>query len=469
LRQVVYLIPALLFLLKDYLQYRTNEGLKKFAESVEITSLKQTEIPPLPFLIRVHPYFLLKMKDSGSLDSAKIHVEKFTIPSTDITFDVWTSVDNTNTLPNHQQFHSDESKDNTAAALRPVFFFIHGGAWVGGNSRALHQIKLVQRLALRGWIIVCCNYKKHHWPQHIDDCKCIFEWFVSHATDFRADISQIYLSGSSAGGHLVSLLWIHLWKRYSYLRDNRTTTNTAAPRIRILGMVMFYPVIDPAHKTSFLAQNPLTIKFLRTYSGQTLYEWFFERMVLVDKPEQWSSAKVMQILKDNPDCAAQFPPTFVVHGDMDSLVPVEQPHALLDLLRRVKGFPEGHLSVQHDQHLPACSSGRNDSKVGGAKEAESTSLLNNDIKAESATVPGMLPGMHMRPWPTNCPFPLHAIGSTTSVNYRREDAFICVHGAFHTFESAGGREVDYTNTMIESWMHHTAQGQETKTQFTKAS
>ncbi|HEV8058488.1 MAG TPA: alpha/beta hydrolase, partial [Gemmataceae bacterium] len=92
----------------------------------------------------------------------------------------------------------------------PVMLFIHGGAWVFGDK---DQFGLYHNLATywarRGIGVVVANYRlspgvKH--PAHVQDVAKAFAWTKANIANYGGDVHQLFVSGQSAGGHLVSLL-----------------------------------------------------------------------------------------------------------------------------------------------------------------------------------------------------------------------------------------------------------------------
>jgi acetyl esterase/lipase len=89
----------------------------------------------------------------------------------------------------------------------PVFFFVHGGAWRMGD-RKLYGAG--GRLFARNGIgTVVISYRlspqvKH--PAHTQDVARAFAWTHKHIKEYGGRPDQIFVSGHSAGGHLVALL-----------------------------------------------------------------------------------------------------------------------------------------------------------------------------------------------------------------------------------------------------------------------
>jgi acetyl esterase/lipase len=83
----------------------------------------------------------------------------------------------------------------------PTLVHLHGGAFrVGNKSREARP--LFYRLARRGWVVVSANYRlRTRFPEPLDDVKKVLAWVREHGPD----PSVVFISGSSAGGHLASM------------------------------------------------------------------------------------------------------------------------------------------------------------------------------------------------------------------------------------------------------------------------
>jgi acetyl esterase/lipase len=90
----------------------------------------------------------------------------------------------------------------------PVIALIHGGGWVNGDR--LGYASLGIQLARTGdYAAVGVGYrltKEAHWPAQVHDCKAAIRWIRAHAKEYNLDADKIAVWGSSAGGHLSSLL-----------------------------------------------------------------------------------------------------------------------------------------------------------------------------------------------------------------------------------------------------------------------
>jgi len=89
----------------------------------------------------------------------------------------------------------------------PVLVFVHGGSWRSGD-RSLYKA-LGDRLARTGIGVAIPSYRlmpQNPHPAQAEDVAAAFAWVVQNIAQRGGDVSRIYLSGHSAGAHLVALL-----------------------------------------------------------------------------------------------------------------------------------------------------------------------------------------------------------------------------------------------------------------------
>lgn len=93
----------------------------------------------------------------------------------------------------------------------PVMVFVHGGMWRSGNKEL--YAPLGETFAKQGIGTAVINYRlsnrdgtgaKH--PDHVRDVAKAVAWVKANAAKYGGSKDKLYLSGHSAGGHLVSLL-----------------------------------------------------------------------------------------------------------------------------------------------------------------------------------------------------------------------------------------------------------------------
>ncbi|TDU66535.1 acetyl esterase/lipase [Prosthecobacter fusiformis] len=90
----------------------------------------------------------------------------------------------------------------------PVIVYIHGGGWRNGDKSG--GIGGLGRFVTTGvYAGVSVGYRltgESQWPTQIHDCKAAIRWIKAHAAEYGLDATKIGVWGTSAGGHLVSML-----------------------------------------------------------------------------------------------------------------------------------------------------------------------------------------------------------------------------------------------------------------------
>lgn len=89
----------------------------------------------------------------------------------------------------------------------PVLVFVHGGTWRSGNKTLYMPVGLTFAKCGIGTVVI--NYRlspqvKH--PAHIEDVAKAFAWTCENIGKYGGRTDRIFVSGHSAGAHLVSLL-----------------------------------------------------------------------------------------------------------------------------------------------------------------------------------------------------------------------------------------------------------------------
>jgi acetyl esterase/lipase len=93
----------------------------------------------------------------------------------------------------------------------PVILFVHGGAWRHGDKSGFLGFYglLASSWARHGLGVVVPNYRLSpsvNHPEHIKDVARAFAWTHANIGKYGGRADEIFVSGHSAGGHLISLL-----------------------------------------------------------------------------------------------------------------------------------------------------------------------------------------------------------------------------------------------------------------------
>ena len=132
----------------------------------------------------------------------------------------------------------------------PVLMFVHGGAWRSGNKEL--YAALGETFAKQGVGTAVINYRlsssggKVKHPDHVQDVARAFAWVKDNAARYGGDPEKLYLSGHSAGGHLVALLATD----EQYLQAEKCTTKDIRGVMALSGVYTITPQL-PMLATAF--------------------------------------------------------------------------------------------------------------------------------------------------------------------------------------------------------------------------
>ena len=181
----------------------------------------------------------------------------------------------------------------------PLLVFIHGGGWKGGE-RADYLIYLLA-FAKKGYITATVSYrllKVAPYPACVEDISDAVQWFFRNGEKYGYDPDRIALIGGSAGGHL-ALLAGYGWKNPQAKKDS---IPVAENKHHIKAVVDIYGPVDLT--TEYARNQPLVTHFI-AHSYQ-------------EAPELYREASPIQYVSRN------VPPTMILHGTSDTLVPISQ-------------------------------------------------------------------------------------------------------------------------------------------------
>jgi acetyl esterase/lipase len=208
---------------------------------------------------------------------------------------------------------------------RPAIVYVHGGGWWRGrrDTQARH---LLYRLAASGWHVFAPSYRLSPEvtpPEHLIDIKRTIAWIRLNAEAFDIDPGFIAVAGGSTGGNLAAL---------AALTDGRTDLQPGFEDVdtSVQACIPFYGVHD-----------------LLDGHGRPLWPYLVDVVMQSDPatdPAAWDESSPTQMVH------ADRPPFFVVHGDGDGLVPVDQSRSLVEALRDEGGAAVGYLEVPGANH-----------------------------------------------------------------------------------------------------------------------
>ncbi|MEQ9297906.1 MAG: alpha/beta hydrolase [Cyclobacteriaceae bacterium] len=219
-----------------------------------------------------------------------------------------------------------EPWDDISEVYKPTLIYFHGGGWIEGDrtSRFLGLLPYLEKK----WCVVNVDYRllsDAHLLEILEDCFDAINWVGKHSSKYKFDLSNIYLSGESAGGHLALLAGMSDVEELGIQR----------PLTQIKGIINWYGITDMKSAIAFWNDSTYT-KIITEKYGQEI-------------------DKYLQLTSPVYHIGSETPPIITIHGDADLNVPIEQAisfHQALDSigiankLIRVNGKKHGDFSAK---------------------------------------------------------------------------------------------------------------------------
>ncbi len=184
----------------------------------------------------------------------------------------------------------------------PAVVYVHGGSWMEGDKA---EGQGWSYLTAHSYLVVSVNYRlatpQVKFPAMIQDVKCAIRYLRAHAAEHNLDPNRIGAIGASAGGHLVALLG--------------TADETA-------GWDAGEYADHSSRVQAVITMSGLSDFTRRMFSGinSSIY-YVFGELAGKSTPRMTAASPVTYLTPDDP-------PFLILHGDKDSVVPLDQAETL---------------------------------------------------------------------------------------------------------------------------------------------
>jgi acetyl esterase/lipase len=244
---------------------------------------------------------------------------------------------------------------------RACVVWIHGGGWQNGNKSS-GVGRLAGLVATGDYVGVSVGYRltdEATWPGQIHDCKAAIRWIRTNSKTLGIDPDKIGVWGSSAGGHLVSMLGTR-----GEVKELEGKNGTPYVSSRVTC------VVDFCGPSDFLAMGTDHPK-LKDPAGP-VYKLLGGPVS--EKEDVAKSASPVTFV------SADDPPILIVHGTDDRTVAIRQAEILYDAQKKV-GNNSTFVKITGGGH-----------GIGGPKVEERVAtffakhLLGKDVEVSAAAI-----------------------------------------------------------------------------------
>ncbi|MDR0839016.1 MAG: alpha/beta hydrolase [Oscillospiraceae bacterium] len=225
---------------------------------------------------------------------------------------------------------------NEGAGPFPVVFFLHGGAWMSGAPGDAQMAPFIKGTE-RGYAFVSVGYRlvPHvRYPDNLFDVRCALRWVADNADTYLLDTSRTALAGASAGAQLALMA---AFTAGVPAFDDAPGARTCEIRA----------VVDQFGPSEFLRKHA------------QFDESGYPR---ADDPESEEKSAVDIMLGARLEAVpnlARFispldnvhpgvPPTFIMHGRYDPVVPYQQSVELFEKINAVAGPGRSELWISEE-------------------------------------------------------------------------------------------------------------------------
>jgi acetyl esterase/lipase len=220
----------------------------------------------------------------------------------------------------------------------PLVVYVHGGAWLSGNSRRLRPFAnfpgVLASLSSKGYVVASVEYRlssEAKFPAQIQDVKAAIRWLRSNSATYDVDPARVITWGVSSGAHLAALAAVSCnvlslepaKPRGNYSPDAASAATLAPASDCVQGSVAWYGVFD----MSTIASQAIKRKAMSREEPDAPEWQLLGCFANACKPEQMAAASPVTYVN------AKSPPMLLIVGNDDRLVPYDQSLEMAETLK----------------------------------------------------------------------------------------------------------------------------------------
>ncbi len=220
-----------------------------------------------------------------------------------------------------------------SSAPVPVVVWLHGGGYAMGDRRfapdPVRFSRLFDAVVEHGFALVTVDYRlgrEAAFPAAVHDVKAALRWLARFAGDLGIDAARVGMWGESAGGHLASFVTVTQGDP-----DFEGTLGIRGGAAHIHALVSWYgamdlttivrPSVTPEIEAAFGGNVPDFVKYPPEYFNLGADRYLDARWQRTASPVTHATATT--------------PPTLLIHGEVDGMVPIQQSEVMHARLREL--------------------------------------------------------------------------------------------------------------------------------------
>ncbi len=218
-----------------------------------------------------------------------------------------------------------------ANRIAPLIVFIHGGGWKSGSKKD----PPCQFLLESGYAVASIDYRlapNSVFPAQLEDCKAAIRWLRANAGKYGYGKDPIGAWGISAGGHLAALLGTS-----ANVGEFEKVGQHKEYSSGVQAIVDWYGPVDLCS----LLKRRMQMDPLGDLKRTSIYQLFGKS--ILENSEDADAANPVKYISSNDA------PFLIIHGDRDTVVPLDQSRLLYEALRE-KGISAELRIVHGGQH-----------------------------------------------------------------------------------------------------------------------
>ena len=198
---------------------------------------------------------------------------------------------------------------------RPAILWVRGGGWRTGDKNCDNP---GAAMAAQGFVAAVLEYRgsaEAVAPGNVHDCKAAVRWLRANAGTYGIDPDRIGAAGESAGGHLVALLGATAGCRALEGEGGNPTLPSSVQAVcDFCGPTDLTRMAHSSIRKQYSVLSDVTVEYLGGPVEQRL-----------------ELARLVSPLNHASPSTA---PTLMIHGDADTIVPVEESIIFYDSLKK---------------------------------------------------------------------------------------------------------------------------------------